>query len=112
MQSIYKNQEFGGMVYRSRNGTYSYTAPRSGGNAAVNPGGPSACPAETTPSAYYHTHGAYAPNYDSENFSSGDINCASHFGVDGYVGTPNSAFKEYNHITRMVYTLPPVGMIP
>ncbi|WP_196381608.1 DUF4329 domain-containing protein, partial [Ralstonia solanacearum] len=112
VQSIYENQEYGGIIYRDRNGNYSYTAPRSGGNAAVDPGGPSSCPAETTPSAYYHTHGAYDPNYDSENFSQADINYANHYGVDGYVGTPNSAFKEYNHIIRRVYPLLPIGMIP
>jgi hypothetical protein len=108
VQSIYQNREFGGMIYRNPNGTYSYTTPIDG----VNPGGPNSCPTGTTPKAYYHTHGACDRAYDSENFSPDDITYANHHGIDGYLGTPNSALKYYNQSTGAESALPPVGMIP
>nr|WP_307733504.1 DUF4329 domain-containing protein [Duganella violaceicalia] len=112
VQSILQNQEYGGMIYKNRDGTYSYTPPRNGGSDAVDPGGPQACPAGKIPKAYYHTHGAYDRNYDSENFSPADINYANRNNIDGYVGTPNSNFKYYNHTTGRQSVLAPVGSIP
>jgi RHS repeat-associated protein len=112
VQSILQNQEYGGMIYRNSDGTYSYTQPRSGGTAAVDPGGPNSCPANTTATAYYHTHGAYDPAYDNENFSPADIRYANHYHIDGYVGTPNSDFKYYNHLNGTVQSYGSIGRIP
>lgn len=87
------------MIYGNTDGTYSYTPPRHGGKAAVNPGGPAACPSGTTPEAYFHTHGGPDPRYDSENFSPADRNYGNYYGIDGYVGTPSGNLKYYNHST-------------
>lgn len=38
VQSIYQNREFGGMIYRNPNGTYSYTTPIDGGATRSTPG--------------------------------------------------------------------------
>ena len=87
-----RNREYGGLIYINKDGTFSYTHPRVGNNDSVrlerNRKG-------TT--AYYHTHGAYDPRYDNENFSSADRQVARFHNSDAYVGTPNNNFKEYNY---------------
>lgn len=52
-----------------------------------------------------HTHGAYDPNYDSENFSNefdfetgipyGDIPFANEYNIPLYLGTPNDTFRVF-----------------
>jgi RHS repeat-associated protein len=105
--SILNNVEYGGMIYQNSKGEYFYTSPQRGDSGSVNPGGPSACPSNTTATAYYHTHGAYDPNRGNENFSSqdsngdgvldGDIPWADYNGIDAYLGTPGGNLKYYNH---------------
>ncbi len=104
--SISEDREYGGMIYRNKDGTYGYTGPIKGEEGSVNPGGPKSVPPGTTAVAYWHTHGAYNPNYDSENFSNyydeefgawvGDIPYAKHYGIDAYVVTPKGNFKYYS----------------
>ncbi|HEY6530074.1 MAG TPA: DUF4329 domain-containing protein [Cellvibrionaceae bacterium] len=103
--SITLNREFGGMVYRSSDGTYSFTPPRNGGADAVNPGGPRTCPPGTTAKAYYHTHGAFDANYKNEDFSPDDKNYARYFGIDGYVGTPNGDLKSFTFKNGVVNSI-------
>jgi hypothetical protein len=107
-KSITQNREYGGMVYRMPNGSYSYTNPQIGNDRSVNPGGPEACPVGTYPSASYHTHGAYDPAFDDENFSISDKIYARKHGIDGYLGTPSSALKHYNQSSGVVTELPPL----
>jgi RHS repeat-associated protein len=101
-KSIEINKEFSGMIYQNANGTYSYTEPNSKGAkgfSAINtsdPGGQSACPKGTKAKAYYHTHGAYVPGLDNEDFSQPDKNYSKAHKIDGYLGTPGGKIKYYN----------------
>lgn len=113
--SIQENREYGGMIYRHSDGTFGYTEPRAGDMDSVDPGGPSSVPEGTVAVAYYHTHGAYDPQYDNENFSNeydpvdkewvGDIPYADYHQIDGYVATPKGQFKYYSHSEKKVYKL-------
>ena len=105
--STVENIEYGGMIYKNGDGTYSYTEPVKGAIGGVNPGGPNSVPPGTTASAYYHTHGAHDPEYDSENFSGadGDIGYADYYKIDGYVATPSGRLKHYDHKTYKIQTI-------
>ena len=105
--STAENIEYGGMIYKNSDGTYSYTEPVKGTVGGVNPGGPSAVPPGATATAYYHTHGAHDPEYDSENFSGadGDIGYADYYKIDGYVATPNGSLKQYDYKTGKIETI-------
>lgn len=104
--SIAEDVEYGGMIYRNNDGTYGYTGPIKGEEGSVNPGGPKSVPMGTTPIAYWHTHGAYNPNYESEKFSNyydeenkawvGDIPYAKYYKIDAYVATPSGKLRHYS----------------
>jgi RHS repeat-associated protein len=66
--SIADNVEESGDVYMNADGTYSYTFP-SVGDADSSTFDPSAIPLGTTYAGFYHTHGAFDIQYDSEQFS-------------------------------------------
>lgn len=55
------------------------------------------CPPGTTPVGWWHTHGAYDPEYGSgnENFSHADKNISNDGHGPGFVATPNGWIKEY-----------------
>jgi hypothetical protein len=60
--------------------------------------------------AYYHTHGAYDPKYDSEIFSDtydgrGDIPFAKSHEIDGYLATPSGKIKYYNYVNDTITRL-------
>ena len=93
--SLQRNKEYAGMIYKNPNGSYSYTKPNEGTVDSSNPGGPAACPARTTPTGYYHTHGATDPRFNSENFSISDKLYARDNNLDAYVGTPSGALLHY-----------------
>ena len=57
-KSISEGREYAGKVYRNKDGTYSYTAPRPGTKDSSSPG---SCPKGTTDEGNYHTHGANDP---------------------------------------------------
>lgn len=62
--SIRGDREYGGWLYRTPNGWYSYTAPIMGSQHSVNVGPPIAGAIGN-----YHTHGAENPGYNGEVFS-------------------------------------------
>ena len=62
--SIKENREYGGTTYTKPDGSSSYTKPVPGGPAGVIIKFPESPPA----TGWYHTHGAYDPVYDNENF--------------------------------------------
>ena len=103
--SISTNTEHGGYVYKNPDGTYSYTAPVSGGPAGLTTLGPT--PSTGTVVGDYHTHAAYDPNYDNENFSPTDKNGNKADNTTGYLGTPSGAVKKYDPTTGKTTTLPP-----
>ena len=104
--SIAEDVEYGGMIYQNGDGTYGYTGPIKGEEGSVNPGGPKSVPKGTTPVAYWHTHGADNPDYESETFSKyydsenkawvGDIPYAKHYKIDAYVATPSGKLRYYS----------------
>ncbi|GEM_PF-3868680 len=98
-QSISENREYAGMIYRNKDGTYSYTQPNAGTTDGSNPGGINSVPSETEATAYYHTHGGYDPAYKNEVFSPADINYANSNNIDGYLATPFGKLLYYNHNT-------------
>ena len=107
--SVANDQEYGGMICKARDGTYSATPPLSGGDKTVDPGGPGACPRGTRATAYYHSHGAARKGLRSEDFSSYDKIYAIDFGVDGYLATPSGAVKRYSQSTGSNVT---IGSVP
>jgi hypothetical protein len=115
-KSIKDNREYGGYIYKDRDGTYGYTKPIKGSEDGVDLGKTSV-PAGKTEVGNYHTHGDYSiidpktgkivrtsdpkrDDFDSDNFSQPDIDTdkvmgAGKPGYRGYLGTPSGVFK-YN----------------
>ena len=102
--SVAQNLEYGGWVYQNADATFSATEPIKGTVDSVNIGSP-----DDVPNGYamasYHTHAAYDPRYDSENFSQVDIAVDNAWRVDGYLGTPMGYFKYHNYLTGVITTL-------
>jgi hypothetical protein len=104
--SVKQNLEYGGYVFRNADGSYSSTAPIKGQAASILlplPGDVIAPGSVGT--ATYHTHAAFDPRYDNENFSPSDIAADVAFGLDGYLGTPAGAFKYHEVKTGVIMTL-------
>jgi RHS repeat-associated protein len=95
-KSIKENTEYAGRVVKNVNGTYGTTEPNKGTADGSSPG---TVPAGTTGAAVYHTHGAFDPHYDNENFSPQDIRSAGREGTPSYLGTPAGAIKRYDPAT-------------
>ena len=102
--SVSQNLEYGGWVYRNSDNSFSATEPIKGSVDSVNIGSPSRVPSGHA-TATYHTHGAYDPRYDSENFSHLDITINNNWKVDGYLGTPAGYFKFHHYLTGVITTL-------
>jgi len=102
--SVAQNVEYGGWVYRNPDNTFSATEPVKGSVDRVNVGSPTSVPSGYA-TASYHTHAAYDPKYDSENFSYLDITMNNNWGVDGYLGTPAGYYKFHHYLTGVITTL-------
>ncbi len=104
--SISENREYGGVVYKNKNRTYSYTKGIKGSAASVlldyN------TPSGTTLSADYHTHGSYDPLYDNENFSPTDVEVNKVLQINGYLATPKNQFKYYQYGDDNIFNLNPL----
>lgn len=94
-QSIKESREYGGYIYRNKDGTYSYTSPVKGSQAGLTSLGNK--PKNTT--ADYHTHGSNDPGYDNNNFSKADKKDNKKSGLNGYLGTPSRDVKKYDPST-------------
>lgn len=104
--SIRENKEYGGWVYINVDGSYASTKPVSGDNDSVLlPNRRLALPKGSLATATYHTHAAFDPRYDNENFSPGDLESDRSIGVDGYLGTPLGQFKYHELKTGKIYVL-------
>ncbi len=96
--SISTDREYAGYIY-PMDGGYSYTAPEKLGTA----GGNLPNPGDTKPSAYYHTHGAWGPEFvepgrdGNETFSPEDKAAADKKNWNAYLGTPFGKFLYYEH---------------
>ena len=102
--SVSQNLEYGGWVYQNADATFSATEPIKGTVDSVNIGSPDDVP-NGYATASYHTHAAYDPRYDSENFSQVDIAVDNAWRVDGYLATPMGYFKYHNYLTGVITTL-------
>lgn len=108
--SIFKNREYGGIVFRDKNGTYGYTRGKlgTGRTAPTYRESSAGLPKGATPVGQYHTHGDYSDGgfnrtnksgdkHDSDIFSSKDIlihNRANETfpGYTDALGTPSGDF--------------------
>jgi hypothetical protein len=101
--SVTENLEYGGWVYKNDDGTYSYDPPVRGSEAGLS-NMPDKGPNDVV---WYHTHAAYDPNYDSENFSgaTGDKGYSKVNNAVGYVATPSGAIKKYDPASDTETTL-------
>lgn len=102
-RSVSENREYGGVVYRNPNGSFSNTAPVKGDENSLLIS--LQTPRGTRATAFYHTHAAFDPRYDNENFSPTDINSANRANLDSYLGTPAGAFKFYDVSRDQISTL-------
>ena len=104
--SVRENREYGGYVYRNQDGSFSTIEPVRGELASVTlPDPVLGVPVGTVTTASYHTHGAFDPRFDNENFSPTDISSDAALGIDGYLGTPGGQFKYHDVDTGMITTL-------
>jgi Domain of unknown function (DUF4329) len=102
-KSVKENLEYGGWVRKNNDGTFSYDPPLQGsvdGMTNMPDKGASGV-------AWYHTHGATDPRFDSENFSgaTGDKGYSKANNAVGYVATPTGAIKKYDPATDTTTTL-------
>ena len=103
--SISENREHGGLIYRNSDGSYSFTGPTAGRKKSVDPRNAPA-PNGANVTAYYHTHGAYNPKYNDEDFSTnGDIPFAKRHKMDGYLATPTGKIKYYDYANDVIKVL-------
>ena len=110
--SIAQNREWGGYVYRNADGSYSSTnAIRGNATSLLLPAPDSAAPSGAMTTASYHTHAAFDPRYDNENFSPQDILSDELFDIDGYLATPRGQFKYHDVRKGRVITLGGPGAI-
>lgn len=101
--SVSENLEYGGWVHKNDDGTYSYDPPVRGTEAGL-----SNMPDKgSNDVVWYHTHAAYDPNYDNENFSgvTGDKGYSKANNAVGYVATPSGQIKKYDPATDTETTL-------
>ncbi|MDD2468986.1 MAG: RHS domain-containing protein [Desulfobulbus sp.] len=92
-QSENAGREFGGYVYGTRDGMYSYAPPVQGDKTGINTGDFNCVPEETEKKGIYHTHprdGKRAPY-----FSPFDNITSSVEGVPIYLGTNKGIIKKY-----------------
>ena len=102
--STAENREYGGFIVLNSDGSFSPTDTVIGNNFSVNIPF-SLIPAGTSVSALIHTHAAFDPRFDNENFSPADIDGANSIGVNSYLATPAGQFRLYSIDTMRVTTL-------
>jgi hypothetical protein len=102
-KSIAENREYGGWIQKNPDGTFSADTTVKGSIDGLS-NMPEKGPDDVS---WWHTHGAYDPAYDSENFSgmTGDKGYSKANDAIGYVATPSGAIKMYNPGTDTVTTL-------
>ena len=103
--SVRQNREYGSSIYQNRDRTYSPNRYVSIGNhesVLITPY--YRIPYGTRPTATWHTHGAYMPQYANEQFSFMDIQSSIDSNLDGYLGTPFGRMRFFDVETRYIYT--------
>lgn len=104
--SIRENREYGGWVFINPDASYASTTPKKGEATKVQlPPRSVVIPSGSRATASYHTHAAYDPRYDNENFSQRDLDNDKELGLDGYLATPAGQFKYHNVTTGEILVL-------
>ena len=110
--SVSQNLEYGGYVYINADGSYSSLAPIRGQAASVLlPNPATAAPSGSRVTASYHTHAAFDPRFDNENFSPTDIAGDRAFNIDGYLATPEGRFWLHDVSANQIILLGQPGTI-
>lgn len=110
-QSIQNNQEYMSFIFSTvinNQRINSYTEPL-GGTADESKATWSSF-TKARLSGSIHSHGAYLPTYDNNNFSSftnpdgtfGDIQSSDKLGTTDYLSTPNGSLKRYNTLGEKI----------
>ena len=102
--SVAENREYGGFVVINPDGSYSPTDTVTGDATSVSIPF-SLVPAGSTATASVHTHAAFDPRFDNENFSNTDLESDRNSMLDGYLATPGGQFKYHNVETGQITTL-------
>ena len=102
--SVAENREYGGWVVLNQDGSFSPTDTVTGGPSSVTIPG-SLIPNGTRATASIHTHAAFDPRFDNENFSPTDLASDRRSMTDGYLGTPGGQFKLHIVQTGEIVTL-------
>jgi len=104
--SVSENREYGSIIYRNRDMTYSPSSSIVKGtvdSVSFNPY--SLNPTGTTVTADWHTHGATMEGYLNEFFSTADISFSNYYQIDGYLGTPEGRMYLYDYSSGAIYHL-------
>ena len=115
--SIFKNREYGGIIYRAKDGSYGYTRGRLGtrGTTPSFKASAGGLPKGSTPVGQYHTHGDYSDDFFNRTNKAGDKQFSDIFSPEdirihnnanrtfpGYtdaLGTPSGGFwKIFGHV--------------
>lgn len=103
--SVRQNREYASSIYINRDRTYSpnkYVSVGTHDSVVIYPY--YQIPYGTRPTAVWHTHGAYMPQYISEQFSPMDIQSHMNMRLDGYLGTPFGRMRYFNVESGHIYT--------
>jgi len=100
--SIKEDREYGGWIYKNKDGTYSYAFPKPGSQHGLT-----MPPKPSDATGDYHTHGAESgPDWLDEDFSPLDKEGNRADKVNGYLGTPSGRILKYDPKTGKVSELP------
>jgi hypothetical protein len=118
--SIAEDREYGGKICQ-REGSdledYFYTIPARGEATHLPTMASGLCPLRSRVVGDYHTHGAYRPKFDNENFSDrkgdrpndkggNEDGWPPFYGKNiGYLGTPSGRIKRYDPWQKQVFVL-------
>lgn len=105
-QSIRINREFGGWVFLNPDGSFGTSIPVQGDASSVRLPDPEfSVPIGSQITASYHTHAAFDPRFDNENFSETDLENDRANNIDGYLATPLGQFKLHDIETDTIIVL-------
>ncbi|PIT53157.1 hypothetical protein BHC44_00685 [Snodgrassella alvi] len=103
--SIFKNREYGGIIFKAKDGTYGYTRGRlgSGRTAPTFKESAGGLPKGSTPVGQYHTHGDYSDiNFNRTN-KAGDVHNSDKFS-NSDISIHNRANKTFPNYTNVLGT--------
>ncbi|MCF6273861.1 MAG: DUF4329 domain-containing protein [Rhodobacteraceae bacterium] len=107
-RSIVENREYCGYLGLTPAGAFAISPPERGSLDSCTPDNP---PASLTLLASYHTHAAYAPDYDSEAPSIDDLRGDIAEGVNGYIATPGGRLWYNDAKARQAVLLCDIGCL-